>query len=258
MKLNVNAICDCGTVRYNNEDMVSIGGIMLRDDKLSIPVVFDDDGTFYLFVSDGMGGHEKGEVASSMLLEHLRDCFTMGDISAGEFTGDITRSVRYVSRKLNSLSQSEGLVKGMGCTLTGVVWIGGRLWLVNAGDSRTYLYHDGLIEQLTVDDENDGGLLTNCVGAYCDTTLNVQDITGKVQDDDILLVCSDGLGDVANTDYLEYFLMNSETPAEDLLEWAGNEGSSDNISVIVARIGGMEFGSPDECPDDDGRFDAWA
>lgn len=258
MKLNVNAVCDCGTVRDNNEDMISIGGILLRDDRMSAPIEFDDGATFYLFVADGMGGHEKGEVASNMLLEHLRDCFTMGDISDDDFAGDITRSVRYVSRKLNSLSQSDGLVKAMGCTLTGVVWMSGRLWLVNAGDSRTYLFHDGMIEQLTTDEENAEGLLTNCIGAYCDTTLSVQDITGRVQDDDILLVCSDGLGDVANPDYLEHFLINSELPAEDLMEWAAEAGSSDNISVIAARIGGGDFGFADEGPDDDGRFDAWA
>ena len=52
--------------------------------------------------------------------------------------------------------------------------------------------------------------------------------------------------------------MNSPAPAEDLLEWAESEGSTDNISVIAARIGGGDFGMFAEGPDDDGRFDAWA
>lgn len=258
MKLNINAICHRGNVRVNNEDMVSVGGIMLRDKKISTPVEFDDEGCFYLFVADGMGGHEKGGLASSMLQEHLRDCFTIGDISAEGFVDDITRSVRYVCRKLNSISEYEGLTKAMGCTLSGVVWIGGRLWLVNAGDSRTYLYHNGLVKQMTVDDENAEGLLTNCVGAMCDTVLRVTDISANVQDGDIILVCSDGLGDVATADYLECCLLNSNTPAEDLMSWAEDEGASDNISIIAARIGGGDFGSSDDYPDDDGRFDAWA
>lgn len=258
MKLNVNAISDRGTVRGNNEDMVSIGGLMLRDAKLSTPVSFPDQGTFHLLVSDGMGGHEKGELASSMLLEHLRDCFGTGDISAVDFADDITRAVRYVSRKLNTLSESGGLARPMGCTLTGVVWSGGKIWSVNAGDSRTYLFHEGLIELLTSDEEDGEGLLTNCVGGGCDTSLAVRDITDRVEDGDILLICSDGLGDVATEDYLEYHLMNSPVPAEDLLEWAETEGSSDNISVIAARVGGGDFGSVGDAPDDDGRFDAWA
>lgn len=257
MKLNINAICDRGTTRKNNEDMISVAGIMLRDDKLSIPLEFNDEDSFYLMVSDGMGGHEKGELASSMLLEHLRDCFTMGDISAGEFTDDITRSVRYVSRKLNSLSRSEGQVKAMGCTLSGVVWTGGRLWLVNAGDSRTYLFHEGLIEQLTSDDENSDGLLTNCIGGGLDTVLSVTEITERLQDGDIILICSDGLADVVNDDYLEYFLMNSVSPAEELAEWAMENGSTDNVSIIAARVCGGEFGDANDIPDDDGRYDAW-
>lgn len=258
MKLNINAISDCGAVRENNEDLVSIGGMMLRDSKISTPVSFPDEGSFYLLVSDGMGGHEKGELASSMLLEHLRDCFTMGDISAEDFVSDITRAVRYVSRKLNTLSESGGQARPMGCTLSGVVWLGGRLWVVNAGDSRTYLFHEGLIKQLTSDEEDSEGFLTNCVGGGCDTSIVVRDISGKVEDGDILLVCSDGLGDVATEDYLEYHLMNSSVPAEDLLEWAENEGASDNISIVAARVGGGEFGDSDDTPDDDGRFDAWA
>lgn len=258
MNLNINAICDRGTVRETNEDMVSVGGIMLRDKKISTPIDFEDDGYFYLFVADGMGGHEKGEQASSILQEHLRDCFTMGDISAEEFADDITRSVCYVSHKLNAIAKYEGQDKAMGSTLTGVVWMAGRLWLVNAGDSRTYLFHEGIIEQLTVDDEDERGYLTNCVGAMCDTTLSVQDITDKVRDDDIILICSDGLGDVATRDYLEYFLMYSDTPAEDLADWAEEQGSSDNISIIAARIGGYDFGSDEDYPDDDGRNDAWA
>ena len=235
MKLNINAISDRGTVRENNEDLVSIGGMMLRDAKISTPVSFPDEGTFYLLVSDGMGGHEKGEIASSMLLEHLRDCFSMGDIGTEDFVEDVTRAVRYVSRKLNTLSESEGQARPMGCTLSGVIWSGGKVLVVNAGDSRTYLFHEGLIKQLTSDEEDGEGCLTNCVGGGCDTTLTVLDISDKVEEGDILLVCSDGLGDVANEDYLEYHLMNSSAPAEDLLEWAENEGAADNaIGLRVA------------------------
>lgn len=138
-----------------------------------------------------------------------------------------------------------------GCTPTGAVWLEDRVWLVDAGDSRTYLFRDGIVEELTVAEEN----LTNCVGG--DTALAATELTGKLQEGDILLICSAGLADVVNDDYLEYFLMNSASPAEELAEWALENGSTDNISVIAARVGGGEFGESDEFPDDDGRFDAW-
>lgn len=257
MILNVNAISDRGTTRDDNEDLVTLGGIMLRDGKFTEEVEFTGVPAYYLLLADGMGGHEKGEQASSMTLEHLRDCFSMGDIEVGTFADDITRSVRYISNKINAIAGYEKQEHPMGCTLTGVVWLKGRVWIVNAGDSRTYLCRDGVIKQLTVDEENENGFLTNCVGGGCDTALAVTEITKDLQDGDIILICSDGLGDVVNDDYLEHFLMNSAFPAEELAEWAMENGSTDNVSVIAARVGGGEFGDSDDCPDDDGRFDAW-
>ena len=257
MILNVNAVSDRGTVRENNEDLVTLGGIMLRDGKFSEEVEFTETPAYYLLIADGMGGHEKGEQASFMTLEHLRDCFSMGDMEVETFADDITRSVQYISYKINAIARYEKHEHPMGCTLTGVVWLGNRAWLINAGDSRTYLFRDGIVEQLSVDEENEDGLLTNCVGGGSDTTLAVTEITDKLQEGDTILICSDGLSDVINDDYLEYFLMNSVSPAEELAEWAMENGSSDNVSVIAARVGGGEFGDPAEGPDDDGRFDAW-
>lgn len=258
MILNVNAISDRGTVREDNEDLVTLGGIMLRDGKYSGEVEFTGTPAYYLLIADGMGGHDKGELASFMTLEHLRDCFSMGDMEVESFADDITRSVRYISYKINAIAGYEKHEHPMGCTLTGVVWLENRAWLVNAGDSRTYLFRDGIVEQLTVDEENEEGLLTNCVGGGCDTTLAVTEITDKLQEGDIILICSDGLADVVNDDYLEHFMINSASPAEELAGWAMENGSTDNVSVIAARVGGGEFGGSDEFPDDDGRFDAWA
>lgn len=258
MLLNINAINYRGTILENNEDLVTLGGIMLRDGKYSKEIEFTGTPAYYLLIADGMGGHEKGALASFMALEHLRDCFTMGDMEVNSFADDITRSVQYIGCKINAIARHEKHEYPMGCTLTGVVWLENRSWLVNVGDSRTYLFRDGIMEQLTVDEVNEDGLLTNYVGGGLDTALAVIEITDKLQDGDILLICSDGLTDVVNDDYLEYFMMNSASPAEELVEWAMESGSTDNVSVIAARIGGGEFGEFDNLPDDDGRFDAWA
>lgn len=257
MILNINAISDKGNVRDKNEDLVTLGGIILRDGTFSGEVEFTGTSAYYLLLADGMGGHEKGELASSMTLEHLRDCFTMGDIEVGHFSDDMTRSVQYISRKINAIARHENHEHPMGCTLTGVVWLEDRAWLINAGDSRTYLFRDGIVEQLTVDEENETGLLTNCIGGGLDTVLSVTEITERLQDGDIILICSDGLADVVNDDYLEYFLMNSVSPAEELAEWAMENGSTDNVCIIAARVCGGEFGDANDIPDDDGRYDAW-
>ena len=75
-KLSIQAICDKGPTRGNNEDMISVSGILLRDNQCDLPSVeLDPEGSFFLLLSDGMGGHEHGERASEMLLQHLGDCF---------------------------------------------------------------------------------------------------------------------------------------------------------------------------------------
>ena len=66
MKLEIQALCQKGIVRDNNEDMVSVGGILLRDNEMAFPVELNDNSQFYLLVADGMGGHEHGEVIDAL------------------------------------------------------------------------------------------------------------------------------------------------------------------------------------------------
>ena len=83
MKLDIQAVNDIGCSRTNNEDMMSVGGILLRDSALDIPVEInkDSDSYFYILVSDGMGGHEKGEVASEYLLKCIASYLSDGSVS---------------------------------------------------------------------------------------------------------------------------------------------------------------------------------
>lgn len=255
MKLSVDALSVAGPVRENNEDMLSIAGRMLRDKALR--VTDEDAGDYwYAFVADGMGGHERGEEASAELQEYLRDCFTMGDFSEEDFEADFIRSVEYVSARLNARSAYLGLERQMGTTLCGIVWYHGRAYLVNAGDSRMYRWRDGLLEQLSEDQEDSGGLLTNCIGGGLQGTPVVRDITGEVGEDDVLVICSDGISSFVPGDEIEYYLTVSGSPAADLCDRAAVNGGTDNASVAVIRIGGGEFGD-DDGPDDDGRWD-WA
>lgn len=255
MKLSVDALSVTGQVRDNNEDLLSIAGRMLRDKALQ--VTDEEVGEYwYAFVADGMGGHERGEEASSALLEHLRDCFTMGDFSEEDFEADFIRSVEYVSARLNARSAYLELDRPMGTTLCGIVWIYGKAYLVNAGDSRTYRWRDGILEQLSEDQEDSGGLLTNCVGGGLAGTPVVKDITADIAEDDVLVICSDGISGYVPDEEIEYYLTVSGRPAEDLCDRAEVNGGTDNASVAVIRVGGGEFGDGDG-PDDDGRWD-WA
>lgn len=255
MILSFDALSVKGPVREKNEDMLSVAGRMLRDGALR--VLDEESGDYwYAFVADGMGGHEEGEGASRELLEHLRDCFTMGDFSEESFAADFIRSVEYVSAKLNVRQACPGKEKIMGTTLCGIVWFYGKTYLVNAGDSRLYRYRDGMLEQLSEDQENAEGLLTNCVGAGLAGTPVVKDITGEVKEDDIVIICSDGISGAVDADEMEYFLTVSADPAADLCDRAEVNGGADNASIVLIKVGGGEFGDGDG-PDDDGRWDAF-
>ncbi|MBR5211123.1 MAG: serine/threonine-protein phosphatase [Bacteroidales bacterium] len=246
MKLEIHAVNDIGCSRTNNEDMMSVGGILLRDASLELPVEIDDesDSYFYILVSDGMGGHEKGEEASELLLKCISDSFMDGRISPENAEENLRKLVYEVSCTLNMRGIEENQERILGCTLTGVIWIGARTYLVNAGDSRTYRLRSGILKQLTTDDtergitgdENASKLLLNAIGGGSHGRLTVEDITDRIMEGDTILVCSDGLTDMVDDEGIEEILCRNERPAESLVETANRNGGADNISVIVAHL----------------------
>ena len=232
-KLSIQAICDKGPTRGNNEDMISVSGILLRDNQCDLPSVeLDPEGSFFLLLSDGMGGHEHGERASEMLLQHLGDCFKQKIFTPENIEEQLREQVKFLSDKLNEEAIQEQQLRPMGCTLTGVVWCGNKAYLVNAGDSRTYLFRNPYLRQLTVDqtprgltgNPNANKYLLNCIGGGSNGRLVVEDLTDRLLDDDLLLICSDGLTDMVNDAAIETVLGQSDDPVQLLYEMACENG----------------------------------
>lgn len=251
MKIDIQAICDKGRMRENNEDALSIGGTFLRDDAINLTVDVQENSVFYLLVSDGMGGHEKGEEASEITLDELKEQFAMNEIQPQTFSDDMNEAGKYISFKLNNAAYDQGQLKPMGCTLTGVVWHYGKIYLVNAGDSRTYRFRGGILKQLTTDQTERGitdnpqasKALLNCIGGGLDGKILTDDITNKIIDDDVILICSDGLTDMLTDDEIEALLNEGVTTdgmenglAEKMKEKACEAGGYDNVSIILAKL----------------------
>ena len=243
MRISIEAVCNRGLIRENNEDAVSVGGVFLRDDSLALTVTTSDDGWFCLLVSDGMGGHERGEEASEYTLKSIADALTEGRIHRGSFEDDIRETVRAASAHLNQMAYEAGQDRPMGCTLTGVMWHHGRVWLINSGDSRTYRFRGGILRLLTTDDTERGitgdpsasKYLLNCIGGGCEGRLAIDSLDGKLLEGDILLVCSDGLTDMVPEENIEA-AFDGGSNAADLLQKALDGGGEDNVSLILARI----------------------
>ena len=251
MKIDIQAISDKGRVRENNEDALSIGGVFLRDDAMNLTVDVQENAVFYLLVSDGMGGHEKGEEASEITLSELKEQFAMNEIKPETFSDDIYEACKYISLKLNNAASEQGQAKPMGCTLTGVVWHYGKIYLLNAGDSRTYRFRGGLLKQLTTDQTVRGisgnplasKALINCIGAGLNGKILTDDITNKLGENDVILICSDGLTDMLTDDEIEAVLNEGITEqgmaeglAELLKEKACEAGGYDNVSIILGKL----------------------
>ena len=243
MRIEIDALCHKGLVRDNNEDALSVGGFVVRDNSIALTVETTDDGSFYLLVSDGMGGHEDGEVASMFTFEVIKEKFEQHLISTDNFEDDIRITTRNIAKRLNLMAAEKGQQLPMGCTLTGVIWHYGHAWLINAGDSRTYRLRNGILRQLTTDetergvtgDPNASKLLLNCLGGGCEGFLAISNLDGKLLEDDVLLICSDGLCDMATNDKIESAIVGGATAA-DLYRIACEGGGVDNVSIILARL----------------------
>lgn len=243
MRITIDALCHKGLVRENNEDALSIGGYVLRDDTASLNADTPENGSFYLLVSDGMGGHEDGEVASMFTFDVIKEKFSQHLISENNFEEDMLVLIRDISARLNCMAAEKGQLRPMGCTLTGVVWHYGHAWLINAGDSRTYRFRGGILGQLTTDETERGvtgnpnasKLLLNCIGGGCEGYLTVTSLDGRLFEDDVLLICSDGLTDMVPEEQIETAIGAGATAA-DLYRMACEGGGVDNVSVILARL----------------------
>jgi PPM family protein phosphatase len=212
-------------------------------------------------VADGMGGHNGGDIASQLTIEHLPQLFKENlDKDPKEL---LKLCVKEVNRMIYDKGQSDPQLKGMGTTIVSKFFKGPNIYVANVGDSRSYLVNNGKLFQLTRDHsfvqekinmaiytreqakfDKQKNIITRTVGF--DPEVEVDVYTYKICKNDIFFICSDGLsGYLSDPDIL--FLINKYIPEpakatqEDLdqtvqvlIEKANANGGKDNISVIIS------------------------
>jgi protein phosphatase len=205
-------------------------------------------------IADGVGGAAAGEVASRQVV----DAFVALDKSRLDrpLPEALRETVRYGNETLGFLSDCQPELATMSTTLTAVALTNeGEYLVVNVGDSRTYLFRDGALEQLTRDDSLVQALLER--GAITATearghparsvVLAALDGTPRAEPElrtvparlgDRLLLCSDGLSDVVEDEVIAEVLRtgSNRDTAHRLVELALQGGGRDNISVIVVDV----------------------
>ncbi len=249
-KIDACALSHVGKIRKNNEDAV-----------LLLP------GVQCYVVSDGMGGGKAGEVASGMMVREVETAFITPTTIPAEREGIVIRSAYKVNELIREYAESHNY-SSMGATFVCLLmdsWHPSMATVFHAGDSRVYRIREKSMELITEDhtvasaskvDESKlapmfRGVLTNALGTGSDFFLERTSV--DVQEDDIYIICSDGLSRMvpdANILYIGNTLQNesSSTICKELIETALNCGGRDNVSVIVVKIKktGKEYQPSDE------------
>ena len=246
IELEISAASRIGCVRRQNEDMVLVGNKFIREESYKTRLLLSREDRFLSAVADGMGGHNRGDVASSDTLRNLQYFFydIPSCLSISDFNEAIVGWLDSINNYIASKGRADEQFKGMGTTLVGMAYYNGEFYSMNCGDSRMYRYHDGQLLQLTTDHSlsnmtgsgKRSNVITNCIGGGCHSSyIDMVQMTNDVHSGDVYLLCSDGLTDMVPDQRL-CELLGEKADADALCSAAIEAGGLDNVSCSVITV----------------------
>ncbi|QDZ40485.1 serine/threonine phosphatase [Euhalothece natronophila Z-M001] len=253
---------DIGHRRRHNEDYY---GIQYRLLKQETPQGSQSTARGLYIVCDGMGGHSAGEVASAMAVEVLQQYFESHWQNELPNEETIREGILLANEKIHAINKEKSRAGAgrMGTTLVMALVQDTEVAIAHVGDSRVYQVNQyGDILQLTVDHEvgqreiakgvspeeayqmQNAYQLTQALGPRKNDLVNPDIQYLEIQEDTLLVLCSDGLSDGALLeDYGETYLtplLQSKADLEkgvlDLIELANQQHGHDNITAVVVQM----------------------
>lgn len=228
--------------------------------------VCNPDQSMFL-VADGMGGEKYGEVASRLTADTFIQLMTPFVVDEDttlpfEHTGDGDYLLETLRHALDGTNQAvidfvetNPSHKGMGSTLTAVVCQSEKLYVAHVGDSRLYRLRQEKLEQLTEDHSKvqelinkkiitqeearnhpQKHIITQCIGRK--KRLKPDCMVQSMEENDLYLICSDGLTDMLKDEDIRAILMQSTDLGEIgqmLIDAANRMGGKDNITVVLLQ-----------------------
>lgn len=212
-------------------------------------------------VADGMGGHNGGDIASKITVDSLPAFVQENSHLPPEEC--LENSIHQVNQAVYQKSLEVPELKGMGTTITSVLFRENKVYVGNVGDSRTYLINNyklyqlskdhslvqeklnmGLYDRVTASRDPQKNVLVRTVGF--EENIKVDIFNYSISNNDLFLLCSDGLyGMVSERDIMH--LVHEKLPelsavteesleelVDALIKLANQNGGNDNVSVIVA------------------------
>lgn len=231
-----------GLVRKSNEDAIG----------LSVPGLY--------VLADGMGGYEGGQIASTLAVETVTTFWKQK--VHGVVSEDILKeAILCANEAILARKKEEPGLCSMGTTLIAAALFGNQLFWAHVGDSRLYVWKDGVLSQITVDHSyvmelvEQGKLtkeamrfhprkneITRAVGI--DSLLKVDTGNLPAEEGSLFLLCSDGLSSMISDEEIQALVAASPRDSEEALEALGKAlmekvyeaGARDNVSLILVQI----------------------
>lgn len=245
--VNFFADSHVGLVREENEDSYGYSW-------------HDDAGVGFAVVADGVGGHDRGEVASQLtvqlFLQAWRSYIEEGNFSASSAKKFLNNNIATINKAVYDLNVELDSSMPMGTTVIAAVFVRGKVVIGHIGDSRAYVYRRGSISQLTRDhsyveellknkmiskaeSENHplGHIITRSVGPLATVAMDVDSFS--IKSGDRFVICSDGLTNHVSDDQMGSMISSSDTPrtaVKKLVVGALHQGGEDNVTVLGCYV----------------------
>lgn len=254
---SIGAVSNVGVVRELNED-----ALLTLDLRLDIAGRAINAGLYV--VSDGMGGHAAGEVASSLAVQSMANVVSQGlmemmvDSSQGLNDAQLNDLALRAAEQANMAVFEEGRRRDndMGCTLTFGLVVGDRCIIGNVGDSRTYLFRDGQLQRVSKDHSlvqrlvDMGQIQPDDVYTHPHRNAIMRSLGEKPQVDvdlfpvrlqagDVLFCCSDGQWEMVRDPRMTEIIASApdmQAAAKQLIEEGNQNGGEDNITAVLVKF----------------------
>jgi protein phosphatase len=209
------------------------------------------DATLGLFlVADGMGGHSHGELAAALARDGIVE-----DVGHGL---SLEQAIRHADERIIARRHEASGRLPMGTTIAALRVEGGQFEVAWVGDSRIYLYHDGLrrlshdhsvvqqlIERGVIDEDQarahpQRNVVTQALGVTAPEELRIESVRGRMEPGMRFLLCSDGLTDEVDEAGIGAVVGRDDLAAQESVEHlllaALAGGGHDNVTAILVRM----------------------
>lgn len=238
----IACMVDKGIGGHGNDDRCYVGNQVVSDGLLEL----DNEPFVIAGVCDGAGGesfgYEAAETAARLMAEN-----SIPEVDLAL----ICRLIENANDEILLRQKADSDHSKMATTIAGIVVRGDDMLAFNVGDSRVYRYREPFIAQLSKDHSlseelKDIGLepkpgqehvITKYLGGASHNPY-IFNGEGKAFEDDIYLICSDGISDVITNEEYEEVLKSEASLGEKcrtLVDLAVEKRSADNLSIIIAR-----------------------